>query len=226
MPVPDRAARYAPAEEAGRGRRRPRYPAYKRALDAAAAASLLLLASPVMLGAAVLIRATMGRPVLFRQRRPGREGRPFVLLKFRTMAEARDAQGQLPAESERLTPVGRLLRRLSIDELPQLWNVLRGEMSLVGPRPLLMEYLPCYTERERLRHAVRPGITGLAQVSGRNLLSWEARLELDARYAESHSLALDLRIVGRTLWRVLRCQDVAVGAVPDLHVERRDRALR
>jgi sugar transferase EpsL len=226
MPVPDRAARYALAETAGRGRRRPRYPALKRALDVAAAASLLLLASPVMLGAGVLIWAATGRPVLFRQRRPGREGRPFVLLKFRTMAEVRDAQGQLLAESARLTPVGKLLRRLSIDELPQLWNVLRGEMSLVGPRPLLMEYLPCYTERERLRHAVRPGITGLAQVSGRNLLSWEARLELDARYAESQSLALDLRITGRTLWRVLRGQDVAVGAVPDLHVERRDRALR
>jgi len=199
------------------------YLSLKRVLDITAAGVFLVLAAPAMFAASVLIWATMGRPVLFRQRRPGRLCRPFTLLKFRTMTEAQDAEGRPLGDCERLTPVGRWLRRLSLDEAPQLWNVLRGEMSLVGPRPLLMEYLPCYTPRERTRHLVRPGITGLAQVNGRNRLGWNERLELDARYAESQSLGLDLRILFHTACQVLRGRDVVTGALPDLTDERRDR---
>lgn len=152
----------------------------------------------------------MGRPVLFRQVRPGYQARPFVLFKFRTMlADEHAADGRPLSDAERVTPLGWFLRRTSIDELPQLWNVLTGSMSLVGPRPLLTEYLPYYTERERLRHSVRPGITGLAQVSGRNLIAWADKLELDARYVERWSLWLDLRILLMTLRRVLRPGQVA-----------------
>jgi lipopolysaccharide/colanic/teichoic acid biosynthesis glycosyltransferase len=204
-------------------RRTHRYPLLKRGLDIIASVVFLVLAAPAMLVAGLLIWAAMGRPVLFRQRRPGRLCRPFTLLKFRTMADTQDAGGRPLGDCDRLTPVGRFLRRLSLDELPQLWNVLRGEMSLVGPRPLLMEYLPCYTERERTRHLVRPGITGLAQVSGRNRLGWDERLELDARYAESQSLGLDLHILFRTFWRVARSQDIVLGGLPDLTDERRGR---
>ena len=188
----------------------------KRTLDVVGAGVLLVLCLPLLLVVALLVRAGMGSPVFFRQRRPGLGERPFVLLKFRTMSEARDAQGELLGDTHRVTSVGRLLRRLSLDELPQLLNVLKGEMSMVGPRPLLMEYLPCYTPRERLRHSVRPGITGLAQVSGRNQLGWEERLELDARYAESLCLGLDLQIIGRTLSGVFTGRGVALNALPDL----------
>lgn len=188
----------------------------KRALDLIGAGILLALSAPLILISAALIRVTMGPPVLFRQRRPGLHGQPFVLLKFRTMTDAQDAQGQLLEDTARVTWAGRLLRRLSIDEVPQLLNVLKGDMSLVGPRPLLMEYLPCYTPRECKRHLVRPGITGLAQVSGRSRLGWDERLELDARYAEAQSLALDMQIIFRTFWRVLCCKDVALGIIPDL----------
>ena len=170
----------------------------KRALDVAGAAALLVVASPVLAAAAVGIVATMGRPVLYRQRRTGLGGRVFTLVKLRTMRAARDA-GE--PDAARLTPLGRWLRALSVDELPQLWNVLRGDMSLVGPRPLLPEYLGRYTAEQARRHAVRPGITGLAQVSGRNALPWTEKFRLDVWYVDHASLALDLRI----LWRTLRC---------------------
>jgi lipopolysaccharide/colanic/teichoic acid biosynthesis glycosyltransferase len=157
----------------------------------------------------------MGPPVLFRQRRPGLHERPFVLLKFRTMTETQQADGRLLADTARVTPLGFWLRRFSIDELPQFFNVLRGDMSLVGPRPLLMKYLPYYTPREHTRHLVRPGITGLAQISGRSRLGWEERLELDAHYAETSSLALDLKIFFQTLRQVFYGKDVALDTLPD-----------
>jgi lipopolysaccharide/colanic/teichoic acid biosynthesis glycosyltransferase len=186
----------------------------KRLCDLCGAALLLALAGPAMAAAALAVRATMGAPVLFRQRRAGRRGKAFTLLKFRTMTNERDRRGRLLPDAARLHPVGSLLRRLSIDELPQLWNVLRGEMSLVGPRPLLVEYLPAYTEREQLRHVVAPGLTGCAQIRGREALVFSARLELDAWYVEHWSLGLDLRIFLNTIPKLFRkggesvCQDL------------------
>ncbi len=166
-----------------------------RVLDLLGASVGLLLTSPLLLAATIAVRITMGRPVLFRQTRVGRDEKPFTLLKFRTMSEARDEFGKLRPGVARITPVGRKLRAFSIDELPQLWNVLRGDMSLVGPRPLHVHYLPYYTERERRRHRVRPGVTGLAQVMGRNSLTWDERLELDAQYVERKSLLLDVQLL-------------------------------
>lgn len=184
----------------------------KRLLDVVVAGLALVLLAPVLAGLALAIGLSMGRPVFFRQERPGFHGRPFRILKFRTMREARDAQGNLLPDGQRLTRLGAWLRRTSLDELPELWNVLRGDMSLVGPRPLLMRYLPYFRPRERLRFEVRPGITGLAQVSGRNCLGWDQRLELDAQYVENLSLGQDLRILGRTVLAVLRRE----GASPDV----------
>jgi len=179
-----------------------------RAMDLVGASVGLLLGWPVMLVAALVVRLTMGGPVLFRQVRLGRDEQPFTLLKLRTMNGARDPHGRLLPGATRLTRVGRWLRSLSIDELPQLWNVLRGDMSLVGPRPLHPHYLPYYSARERLRHQVRPGMTGYAQVNGRNSLSWDERLELDVQYVEGKSLLLDLRIVLCTVGKVVRRRDV------------------
>ncbi|MFP3906428.1 MAG: sugar transferase [Acidimicrobiales bacterium] len=170
----------------------------KRAIDVGGAMLGLLVLWPVMVAVAIAIRVTMGRPVLFRQERAGRHGAPFQLLKFRTM---REGDG---IDAERLTQVGRVLRSTSLDELPQLWNVLRGDMSLVGPRPLYVRYIPLYDERQRRRLEVRPGITGLAQVEGRNALDWSERLELDVRYVETRSLLLDLHIMVRTITAVVR----------------------
>jgi sugar transferase EpsL len=155
-----------------------------------------------------MIRGTMGSPVLFRQRRPGLHGRIFTVLKFRTMSVDRERESQSQFDSHRVTPLGRILRQTSLDELPQLFNVLRGDMSLVGPRPLLPEYLPYYSNRELLRHTVRPGITGWAQVNGRNRLSWDQRLALDVWYAEHQSMLLDLRILYMTAIRVLQRRDI------------------
>jgi lipopolysaccharide/colanic/teichoic acid biosynthesis glycosyltransferase len=181
----------------------------KRLLDVV----LIVAASPVWVPLlaliALLVRIRIGTPVLFAQERPGRDGRPFRLVKFRTMTEARDRSGILLPDADRLTSFGRVLRSSSLDELPELWAVLRGDMSLVGPRPLLMRYLPLYSERHRRRHAVRPGITGLAQVSGRNALTWAAKLELDVTYVEHCSLALDLRILWRTLRSVFRREGIS-----------------
>jgi lipopolysaccharide/colanic/teichoic acid biosynthesis glycosyltransferase len=165
----------------------------------------------VILITAGLVRVSMGSPVLFCQQRPGLGGRPFTLVKFRTMRDATDPAGRPLPDAQRLTRVGRLLRRTSLDELPQLWNVLKGDMSLVGPRPLLMEYLPRYNDRQRRRHDVRPGITGWAQVNGRNALSWEEKFEHDVWYVEHRSLGLDVKIVLMTLGQVFAGRGVSAG---------------
>jgi len=175
----------------------------KRALDILVATVALIMLSPVFLILALVVRLRMGTPVLFRQRRPGVGGEPFELIKFRSMTDARNARGELLPDEQRLPATGRLLRSSSLDELPELWNVLRGDMSLVGPRPLLMEYLPLYSSRQARRHNVRPGLTGWAQINGRNSLSWEDKFELDVWYVENQSLCLDCRIILRTIWQVL-----------------------
>ena len=180
----------------------------KRAFDVvAAAATLAILAAP-MLAIAGAVRICLGKPVLFTQLRPGRHGIPFRLIKFRTMREAVDAEGRALPDEERLTRLGQFLRAASLDELPELWNVLRGDMSLVGPRPLLMEYLPLYTLEQARRHEVRPGITGWAQVNGRNSLSWEEKFELDVWYVDHASFWLDLKIIALTVWKTLRCDGI------------------
>lgn len=181
----------------------------KRALDVAGSGAALVLLAPVLLGVAAAVRVSMGAPVLFRQLRPGLDGRPFRMYKFRTMRDAVDRSGRPLPDAERLTRVGRFLRATSLDELPELLNVLRGEMSLVGPRPLLMEYLPLYSPEQARRHSVRPGITGWAQVNGRNALSWEKRFELDVWYVDHQSLRLDLRILLLTLRKVAMREGVS-----------------
>ena len=180
----------------------------KRAFDVVAAtATLAILAAP-MLAIAGAVRICLGKPVRFTQLRPGRHGIPFRLIKFRTMREAVDAEGRALPDEERLTRLGQFLRAASLDELPELWNVLRGDMSLVGPRPLLMEYLPLYTPEQARRHGVRPGITGWAQVNGRNSLSWEEKFELDVWYVDHASFWLDLKIIALTVWKTLRCDGI------------------
>jgi sugar transferase EpsL len=174
----------------------------KRTFDFLAALALVLLLLPVIVATALAIAWVMGAPVLFRQLRPGLHGRPFGIFKFRTMAETATADGQPLADEMRMTPLGRFLRRFSLDELPQLFNVLKGDMSLVGPRPLLMEYLPLYTMEQMRRHEVRPGITGWTQVNGRNALSWEDKFDLDVWYVDHRSFWLDLKILAMTAGRV------------------------
>jgi lipopolysaccharide/colanic/teichoic acid biosynthesis glycosyltransferase len=176
----------------------------KRAFDAIVAGAALLVLSPLLLILAATVAVKLGRPVLFRQQRPGLGGRPFELIKFRTMTDATDARGRVLPDAERLTPFGRWLRSTSLDELPELWNVLTGDMSLVGPRPLLMAYLPRYSIRQARRHEVRPGLTGWAQVNGRNSLSWDEKFELDVWYVDNHTFLLDLRILGATVLQVVR----------------------
>lgn len=175
----------------------------KRGLDFLTALAALLVLSPVLLVLAVLVRCKLGTPVLFRQERPGLAGRIFTLCKFRTMTDKKDAQGNLLPDSERLTKFGRLLRAASLDELPELLNILKGDMSLIGPRPLLVSYLPYYTEEEKLRHTVRPGLTGLAQVSGRNFIDWDRRLEKDVEYVKNLSFAMDMKVLWLTVKTVL-----------------------
>jgi sugar transferase EpsL len=181
----------------------------KRAMDVVVAAVGLVVMSPLLGATALAVRVGLGRPVLFRQVRPGWRAEPFTLYKFRTMREATAPSGAPLPDEARLTRLGRLLRATSLDELPTLWNVLKGDMSLVGPRPLLMEYLPRYTPHQMRRHEVRPGITGWAQVNGRNALTWERKFELDVWYVENRSLRLDLLILGRTLQRVLRREGIS-----------------
>ena len=181
----------------------------KRAMDLTIVLATAVLWGPLLFVTALLVRLRLGSPVLFRQVRPGRDGLPFMMVKFRTMTEAREPGGALLPDAQRLPAFGRTLRSTSLDELPELLNVLRGDMSLVGPRPLLMRYLDRYTPRQRRRHEVRPGITGLAQVSGRNALSWPERLELDVQYVERQSLMLDLRILRLTIAAVLRRQGIS-----------------
>ncbi|MGG4033253.1 sugar transferase [Paenibacillus cisolokensis] len=177
-------------------------------MDLAVCVPAVIALLPVYAAVALLVRLKLGSPVLFRQQRPGLYGRPFHVLKFRTMTDATDAEGRPLPDEVRLTPFGQLLRKLSLDELPQLFNVIRGDMSLVGPRPLLMEYLQLYTEEQAKRHDVRPGITGWAQVNGRNAVSWEEKFRLDVWYVRNRSLALDLRILVRTVVKVLKREGI------------------
>lgn len=198
----------------------------KRAFDVLFSTAGILFLSPAFILLAALVCIKMGTPVFFRQTRPGLHSRLFTLYKFRTMTNDRDDVGNLLSDGERLTRLGRFLRSTSLDELPQLYNVLKGEMSIVGPRPLYMKYLSYYTEHEKKRHAVKPGITGWAQIHGRNHLPWDERLALDVWYAEHHTLRLDLEIVAKTFWQVLRKEGVApdTDAVePDMDQERRAR---
>jgi len=176
----------------------------KRMLDVSGAAGGLLVLLPVLGAIAWAGVLRHGRPVFFSQTRPGLHGKPFRMIKFRTMTNARGPDGELLPDAERLTRLGRFLRSTSLDELPELWNVLRGDMSLVGPRPLLVEYLPLYAPEQARRHEVRPGITGWAQVNGRNALSWEEKFALDVWYVDNQSLWLDLKILWLTVWRVLK----------------------
>lgn len=174
----------------------------KRFFDATVALVALFLLSPLLLIVAWQIRRKLGSPVLFQQTRPGRYGQPFKMVKFRTMRDAIDADGNPLPDAERMTPFGSLLRATSLDELPELWNVLKGEMSLVGPRPLLMEYLPLYTREQARRHEVRPGVTGWAQINGRNALSWEDKFKLDVWYVDNQAFLLDLKILMLTVKKV------------------------
>ncbi|KGK99986.1 sugar transferase [Thalassobacter sp. 16PALIMAR09] len=176
----------------------------KRIIDILGASLGLLLLSPVLAIVAYKIRREMGAPVLFSQTRPGRDGKPFEMIKFRTMRDAVDAYGRPLPDAERLTKLGRFLRSSSIDELPELWNVLKGEMSLVGPRPLLMDYLPLYSPEQARRHEVRPGVTGWAQVNGRNAISWDEKFALDVWYVDNRSLWLDLKIIWLTIRKVIK----------------------
>ena len=175
----------------------------KRAFDIAASTSALVVLSPVLAITAYKVKKELGSPVLFRQTRPGLHGKPFEMIKFRTMKDALDKNGNALLDSERLTEFGKKLRASSLDELPELWNVLKGDMSLVGPRPLLMEYLPLYNAEQAKRHNVRPGVTGYAQVNGRNSLSWEDKFKLDTWYVEHQSLWLDMKILLKTVKKVI-----------------------
>lgn len=181
----------------------------KRLLDVVGASVGLLLASPFFFVVAILIRCSLGSPVFFRQQRPGLHGAPFRILKFRTMTNAYDGTGELLPDGRRITALGRFLRASSLDELPELWNVLRGDMSLVGPRPLRMDYLPLYSAEQARRHDVRPGITGWAQVNGRNAAGWPERLRMDVWYVDNRSLGLDLRILLLTVWKVVRREGIS-----------------
>ena len=181
----------------------------KRTFDILISLAALLLLWPVLLVLAVLVRVKLGPPALFRQQRPGLHGRPFTMLKFRTMTDARDTQGNLLPDGERLSSFGRSLRSTSLDELPELINVVAGDMSLVGPRPLLMRYLDRYTPEQMRRHEVRPGITGWAQVNGRNAITWDQKFALDIWYVDHHSLRLDLRIIWLTVRNVLRREGIS-----------------
>ncbi len=176
--------------------------ALKRAIDVVGASAALVVLSPLLAVVALLVRVRMGTPVLFRQQRPGRGGRPFEMTKFRTMTDRRGADGELLPDADRLTALGKWLRRTSVDELPELLNVVHGDMSLVGPRPLLMEYLPLYSDEQARRHEVRPGITGWAQVNGRNAVTWDEKFALDVWYVDHRSTRLDLEILAKTVSQV------------------------
>ena len=181
----------------------------KRLLDIIIASTALILLSPLYVFVAYKVKKNLGSPVLFRQVRPGLHGQPFEMIKFRTMKDALDTDGNPLPDSERLTPFGKMLRATSLDEMPELWNVIKGDMSIVGPRPLLMEYLPLYNEQQAKRHNVRPGITGYAQVNGRNAISWEKKFELDTWYVEHQSLWLDFKIMLKTIKKVIAKDDIS-----------------
>lgn len=176
---------------------------FKRLIDITASSAALVVLSPVLAVTAYQVKKNLGSPVLFKQTRPGLNGKPFKMIKFRTMKDATDKEGNLLPDDERLTPFGQKLRSTSLDELPELWNVLKGDMSLVGPRPLLMEYLPLYNSEQARRHNVRPGVTGYAQANGRNAISWEQKFALDTWYVDNQSLWLDIKIIAKTFKQVL-----------------------
>lgn len=179
----------------------------KRFLDFLLSFIGIVVLSPVLIVLAVLVRIKLGSPVLFRQERPGRDEKIFTLCKFRTMTDKKDGEGKLLPDSERLTKFGKLLRATSLDELPELFNILKGDMSIIGPRPLLVSYLPYYTEEEKLRHKVRPGLTGLAQVSGRNFIDWDKRMEKDVEYVKNLSFFMDIKVLWMTVMTVLGHSD-------------------
>lgn len=181
----------------------------KRLFDFSCSLAGLIILSPLLLLAALLIRMKLGSPVLFRQMRPGLYGRPFFVYKFRTMTDERDENGNLLPDEERITPLGQMLRKFSIDELPQLFNVVKGDLSLVGPRPLLMEYLELYSPEQERRHEVRPGITGWAQVNGRNTISWEEKFKLDVWYVNHQSFFLDIKIIFLTVYKVFKREGIS-----------------
>ncbi len=180
----------------------------KRILDILASSLGLIILSPIILAVAILVRFFLGTPTLFRQQRPGYKGKPFNIYKFRTMTDDRDSKGDLLPDSIRLTRIGRFLRRLSLDELPEILNILRGDMSLVGPRPLLMEYLPRYSSEQMRRHDVYPGLTGWAQVNGRNAITWQDKFRLDVWYVDHWSFWLDIKIIFMTLWKVIKREGI------------------
>ncbi|WP_312157525.1 sugar transferase [Acinetobacter variabilis] len=181
----------------------------KRLLDIIIASIALILLSPLYAFVAYKVKKNLGSPVLFRQVRPGLHGKPFEMIKFRTMKDAVDAQGKPLPDSERLTPFGKMLRSSSLDEMPELWNVIKGDMSIVGPRPLLMEYLPLYSPEQAKRHNVRPGMTGHAQINGRNAIGWEEKFKLDTWYVENQSIWLDFKIMFKTVHKVLAKDDIS-----------------
>ncbi|MGD6768141.1 sugar transferase [Mammaliicoccus lentus] len=180
----------------------------KRTLDITVSFSALIVSAPVILGTAIVINKKIGKPIFFKQTRPGKDEKPFEILKFRTMTDERDLNGELLPDKDRMTKTGDYIRKTSIDELPQLINVLKGDLSLVGPRPLLMDYLPLYTEEQRKRHLVKPGITGWAQVNGRNTISWEEKFKLDVWYVENQSFKLDMFILYKTIMNVIKRKDI------------------
>ena len=180
----------------------------KRTLDITVSFAALIVSSPVILGTAIVINKKIGKPIFFKQTRPGKDEKPFEILKFRTMTDERDLNGELLPDKDRMTKTGDYIRKTSIDELPQLINVLKGDLSLVGPRPLLMDYLPLYTEEQRKRHLVKPGITGWAQVNGRNTISWEEKFKLDVWYVENQSFKLDMFILYKTIMNVIKRKDI------------------
>ena len=182
---------------------------FKRFFDILLSALALIVLSPVFLILTILVRAKLGNPAIFRQERPGKNGRIFTLYKFRSMTDAVDDDGTLRSDEERLTPFGKKLRSTSLDELPELWNIFKGDMSIVGPRPLLVEYLPLYDERQRRRHEVRPGLTGLAQVNGRNALSWEEKFALDVEYVDHISFLEDVKIILQTVKIVMKHEGIS-----------------
>ena len=195
----------------------------KRLLDFILSLLALIILSPVMLIIAILVRIKLGKPVIFKQERPGKDEKIFTLYKFRTMTDERDEEGNLLPDEKRLTKFGKMLRSTSLDELPELVNILKGDMAIVGPRPLLVRYLPFYTEEERHRHDVRPGLTGLAQISGRNKVAWDTRLKLDVEYVNNCTFKNDIKIVCKTVKKVLKKEDILVGKeniLQNLDIER------
>jgi lipopolysaccharide/colanic/teichoic acid biosynthesis glycosyltransferase len=195
----------------------------KRPMDFILSLMAIIVLSPVLIIVGVLVRVKLGSPVLFKQKRPGLNEKIFTMYKFRTMTDEKDENGELLPDSVRLTKFGRMLRSTSLDELPELFNILKGDMSIVGPRPLLERYLPYYTDTEKLRHTVRPGLSGLAQINGRNNLDWDSRLGLDVEYVQDITFSLDLSIILKTFFKAIKREDITIvdqATLKDLHVER------